>query len=132
MHTEDEPMADEPKLAQMIPVEIEAEMKKCTRLRMSVIVAARIPDVRDGIEARAAAHSGCDERSRLASNRGYANAEDLRADTSGNYHPTARSSHLPYAGASRRNRSTCASVLTSNGSSGDPRPSHGCVIPSDV
>ena len=44
-------MADEPKLAQMIPVEIEAEMKKSyLDYAMSVIVARAIPDVRDGLK----------------------------------------------------------------------------------
>src|SRR5580704_16304214 len=44
-------MADEPKQAQMIPVEIEAEMKKSyLDYAMSVIVARAIPDVRDGLK----------------------------------------------------------------------------------
>ena len=42
-------MADEPKQSHMIPVEIEAEMKKSyLDYAMSVIVARAIPDVRDG------------------------------------------------------------------------------------
>ena len=42
-------MADEPNIKQMIPVEIEAEMKKSyLDYAMSVIVARAIPDVRDG------------------------------------------------------------------------------------
>src|ERR1035437_8740793 len=44
-------MADEPKQAHMIPVEIEAEMKKSyIDYAMSVIVARAIPDVRDGLK----------------------------------------------------------------------------------
>src|SRR5579863_3254978 len=47
----DESMADEPKQAHMIPVEIEAEMKKSyLDYAMSVIVARAIPDVRDGLK----------------------------------------------------------------------------------
>jgi len=43
-------MADEPKAPHMIPVEIEAEMKKSyLDYAMSVIVARAIPDVRDGL-----------------------------------------------------------------------------------
>ena len=44
-------MADEPKQSHMIPVEIEAEMKKSyLDYAMSVIVARAIPDVRDGLK----------------------------------------------------------------------------------
>src|ERR1700732_3057067 len=44
-------MADEPKQAHMIPVEIEAEMKKSyLDYAMSVIVSRAIPDVRDGLK----------------------------------------------------------------------------------
>jgi len=95
-------MADEPKQAHMIPVEIEAEMKKSyLDYAMSVIVARAIPDVRDGLKPGAAAHPGRDERPgpriepRLPQMR-----EDLRRHFR-KLSPARRSGHLPDARAPR-------------------------------
>jgi DNA gyrase subunit A len=81
-------MADEPKLAQMIPVEIEAEMKKSyLDYAMSVIVARAIPDVRDGLKPVQRRILVAMNDLNLASNRGYRKCAKICGDTSGNYHP---------------------------------------------
>jgi DNA gyrase subunit A len=81
-------MADEPKSAQMIPVEIEAEMKKSyLDYSMSVIVARAIPDVRDGLKPVQRRILVAMNDLGLASNRGYRKCAKICGDTSGNYHP---------------------------------------------
>jgi DNA gyrase subunit A len=81
-------MADEPKQAQMIPVEIEAEMKKSyLDYAMSVIVARAIPDVRDGLKPVQRRILVAMNDLNLASNRGYRKCAKICGDTSGNYHP---------------------------------------------
>ncbi len=81
-------MADEPNLAQMIPVEIEAEMKKSyLDYAMSVIVARAIPDVRDGLKPVQRRILVAMNDLGLASNRGYRKCAKICGDTSGNYHP---------------------------------------------
>src|SRR6202163_2805309 len=81
-------MADEPKQAQMIPVEIEAEMKKSyLDYAMSVIVARAIPDVRDGLKPAQRRILVAMNDLNLASNRGYRKCAKICGDTSGNYHP---------------------------------------------
>ncbi len=83
-----ESMADEPKLAHMIPVEIEAEMKKSyLDYAMSVIVARAIPDVRDGLKPVQRRILVAMNDLGLASNRGYRKCAKICGDTSGNYHP---------------------------------------------
>src|SRR5450432_3117519 len=86
--TEDETMADEPKQSHMIPVEIEAEMKKSyLDYAMSVIVARAIPDVRDGLKPVQRRILVAMNDLGLASNRGYHKCAKICGDTSGNYHP---------------------------------------------
>src|ERR1700690_2022054 len=81
-------MADEPKQGQMIPVEIEAEMKKSyLDYAMSVIVARAIPDVRDGLKPVQRRILVAMNDLGLASNRGYRKCAKICGDTSGNYHP---------------------------------------------
>jgi len=81
-------MADEPKHAQMIPVEIEVEMKKSyLDYAMSVIVARAIPDVRDGLKPVQRRILVAMNDLGLASNRGYRKCAKICGDTSGNYHP---------------------------------------------
>ncbi len=81
-------MADEPKLAQTISVEIEAEMKKSyLDYSMSVIVARAIPDVRDGLKPVQRRILVAMNDLGLASNRGYRKCAKICGDTSGNYHP---------------------------------------------
>jgi len=81
-------MADEPKQAHMIPVEIEAEMKKSyLDYAMSVIVARAIPDVRDGLKPVQRRILVAMNDLGLASNRGYRKCAKICGDTSGNYHP---------------------------------------------
>ena len=93
-------MADEPKQGQMIPVEIEAEMKKSyLDYAMSVIVARAIPDVRDGLKPVQRRILVAMNDLGLASNRGYRKCAKICGDTSGNYHPARRSRHLSHAGA---------------------------------
>ena len=81
-------MADEPKQTHMIPVEIEAEMKKSyLDYAMSVIVARAIPDVRDGLKPVQRRILVAMNDLGLASNRGYRKCAKICGDTSGNYHP---------------------------------------------
>ncbi|HEV2522961.1 MAG TPA: DNA gyrase subunit A [Candidatus Acidoferrales bacterium] len=81
-------MADEPNVKQMIPVEIEAEMKKSyLDYAMSVIVARAIPDVRDGLKPVQRRILVAMNDLGLASNRGYRKCAKICGDTSGNYHP---------------------------------------------
>src|SRR5580692_4449143 len=81
-------MADEPKVPHMIPVEIEAEMKKSyLDYAMSVIVARAIPDVRDGLKPVQRRILVAMNDLGLASNRGYRKCAKICGDTSGNYHP---------------------------------------------
>ena len=81
-------MADEPKTPHMIPVEIEAEMKKSyLDYAMSVIVARAIPDVRDGLKPVQRRILVAMNDLGLASNRGYRKCAKICGDTSGNYHP---------------------------------------------
>jgi DNA gyrase subunit A len=81
-------MADELKQGPMIPVEIEAEMKKSyLDYAMSVIVARAIPDVRDGLKPVQRRILVAMNDLGLASNRGYRKCAKICGDTSGNYHP---------------------------------------------
>ncbi len=81
-------MADEPNIKSMIPVEIEAEMKKSyLDYAMSVIVARAIPDVRDGLKPVQRRILVAMNDLGLASNRGYRKCAKICGDTSGNYHP---------------------------------------------
>src|SRR3982074_2332307 len=81
-------MADEPKQSHMIPVEIEAEMKKSyLDYAMSVIVARAIPDVRDGLKPVQRRILVAMNDLGLSSNRGYRKCAKICGDTSGNYHP---------------------------------------------
>src|SRR6202171_1955482 len=81
-------MANEPKQSHMIPVEIEAEMKKSyLDYAMSVIVARAIPDVRDGLKPVQRRILVAMNDLNLASNRGYRKCAKICGDTSGNYHP---------------------------------------------
>jgi len=81
-------MADEPNIKQIVPVEIEAEMKKSyLDYAMSVIVARAIPDVRDGLKPVQRRILVAMNDLGLASNRGYRKCAKICGDTSGNYHP---------------------------------------------
>src|ERR1700731_2570249 len=81
-------MADEPSQSQLVPVEIEAEMRKSyLDYAMSVIVARAIPDVRDGLKPVQRRILVAMNDLGLASNRGYRKCAKICGDTSGNYHP---------------------------------------------
>jgi DNA gyrase subunit A len=81
-------MADETTQSQMVPVEIESEMKKSyLDYAMSVIVARAIPDVRDGLKPVQRRILVAMNDLGLASNRGYRKCAKICGDTSGNYHP---------------------------------------------
>jgi DNA gyrase subunit A len=81
-------MADEPTRANLIPIDIEAEMKKSyLDYAMSVIVARAIPDVRDGLKPVQRRILVAMNDLGLASNRGYRKCAKICGDTSGNYHP---------------------------------------------
>ena len=81
-------MADEPNIKQLVPVEIEAEMKKSyLDYAMSVIVARAIPDVRDGLKPVQRRILVAMNDLGLMSNRGYRKCAKICGDTSGNYHP---------------------------------------------
>src|SRR3981081_3748381 len=81
-------MADEKNTSILLPVEIEAEMKKSyLDYAMSVIVARAIPDVRDGLKPVQRRILVAMNDLGLASNRGYRKCAKICGDTSGNYHP---------------------------------------------
>src|SRR5215469_5419862 len=81
-------MADEPNVKQMVPVEIEAEMKKSyLDYSMSVIVARAIPDIRDGLKPVQRRILVAMNDLGLAPGRGYRKCAKICGDTSGNYHP---------------------------------------------
>src|SRR3970040_1303240 len=81
-------MPDEQTTAQIIPVDIETEMRRSyLDYAMSVIVARAIPDVRDGLKpVQRRLLIGMNELG-LASNRGFRKCAKICGDTSGNYHP---------------------------------------------
>src|ERR1700747_1989 len=81
-------MADEQPPSTILPVDIEAEMKKSyLDYAMSVIVARAIPDVRDGLKPVQRRILVAMNDLGLASNRGYRKCAKICGDTSGNYHP---------------------------------------------
>src|SRR5580658_5481221 len=81
-------MADETPLAQIVPIDIEAEMKRSyLDYAMSVIVARAIPDVRDGLKPVQRRILIAMNDLGLASNRGFRKCAKICGDTSGNYHP---------------------------------------------
>src|SRR5260221_3433071 len=81
-------MADETNKSILLPVEIEAEMKKSyLDYAMSVIGARGIPDVRDGLKPVQRRILVAMNDLGLASNRGYRKCAKICGDTSGNYHP---------------------------------------------
>ena len=81
-------MAEEQKPQTIVPVDIEAEMKKSyLDYAMSVIVARAIPDVRDGLKPVQRRILVAMNDLGLASNRGYRKCAKICGDTSGNYHP---------------------------------------------
>ncbi|MGB6429679.1 MAG: DNA gyrase subunit A, partial [Candidatus Acidiferrales bacterium] len=81
-------MADEVLQAQIVPIDIEAEMKRSyLDYAMSVIVARAIPDVRDGLKPVQRRILIAMNDLGLASNRGFRKCAKICGDTSGNYHP---------------------------------------------
>jgi len=81
-------MADETNKSVLIPVDIEAEMKKSyLDYSMSVIIARALPDVRDGLKPVQRRILVAMNDLGLASNRGYRKCAKICGDTSGNYHP---------------------------------------------
>src|ERR1700757_5126237 len=81
-------MADEQNTSILLPIDIEAEMRKSyLDYAMSVIVARAIPDVRDGLKPVQRRILVAMNDLGLASNRGYRKCAKICGDTSGNYHP---------------------------------------------
>jgi DNA gyrase subunit A len=81
-------MAEETPKFTLLPVDIEAEMRKSyLDYAMSVIVARAIPDVRDGLKPVQRRILVAMNDLGLASNRGYRKCAKICGDTSGNYHP---------------------------------------------
>ena len=81
-------MADEKNPQTIVPIDIEAEMKKSyLDYAMSVIVARAIPDVRDGLKPVQRRILVAMNDLGLMSNRGYRKCAKICGDTSGNYHP---------------------------------------------
>src|SRR5437899_2074505 len=81
-------MADETNTSILLPIDIEAEMRKSyLDYAMSVIIARALPDVRDGLKpVQRRIIVAMNDRG-LASNRGYRKCAKICGDTSGNYHP---------------------------------------------
>ncbi len=81
-------MADETTQSLIVPIDIEAEMKRSyLDYAMSVIVARAIPDVRDGLKPVQRRILIAMNDLGLASNRGFRKCAKICGDTSGNYHP---------------------------------------------
>jgi DNA gyrase subunit A len=81
-------MADETTKSILLPVDIEAEMRKSyLDYAMSVIIARALPDVRDGLKPVQRRILVAMNDLGLASNRGYRKCAKIAGDTSGNYHP---------------------------------------------
>src|ERR1700751_325189 len=81
-------MADEQNLSVMLPVDIEAEMRKSyLDYAMRVIIARALPDLRDGLKPVQRRILVAMNDLGLASNRGYRKCAKICGDTSGNYHP---------------------------------------------
>ena len=81
-------MADETSKSILLPVDIEAEMRKSyLDYAMSVIIARALPDVRDGLKPVQRRILVAMNDLGLASNRGYRKCAKICGDTSGNYHP---------------------------------------------
>src|SRR6202521_2238880 len=81
-------MADETNTSVLLPIDIEAEMRKSyLDYAMSVIIARALPDVRDGLKLVQARILVAMNGLGLASNRGYRKCAKICGDTSGNYHP---------------------------------------------
>jgi DNA gyrase subunit A len=81
-------MADETNKSILLPVDIEAEMKKSyLDYAMSVIIARALPDVRDGLKPVQRRILVAMNDLGLAANRGYRKCAKICGDTSGNYHP---------------------------------------------
>jgi DNA gyrase subunit A len=81
-------MADEKNESVLLPIDIEAEMKKSyLDYAMSVIIARALPDVRDGLKPVQRRILVAMNDLGLASNRGFRKCAKICGDTSGNYHP---------------------------------------------
>src|ERR1700726_964878 len=81
-------MANEKNTSILLPVDIEAEMRKSyLDYAMSVIIARALPDVRDGLKPVQRRILVAMNDLGLASNRGYRKCAKICGDTSGNYHP---------------------------------------------
>ncbi len=81
-------MADEHNTSVLLPIDIEAEMRKSyLDYAMSVIIARALPDVRDGLKPVQRRILVAKNDLGLASNRGYRKCAKICGDTSGNYHP---------------------------------------------
>src|SRR6478672_8717079 len=81
-------MADEKNTSVLLPIDIEAEMRKSyLDYAMSVIIARALPDVRDGLKPVQRRILVAMDGLGLASNRGYRKCAKICGDTSGNYHP---------------------------------------------
>jgi DNA gyrase subunit A len=81
-------MADVTNTSILLPIDIEAEMRKSyLDYAMSVIIARALPDVRDGLKPVQRRILVAMNDLGLASNRGYRKCAKICGDTSGNYHP---------------------------------------------
>src|SRR3954463_15139795 len=81
-------MADEKNTSVLLPIDIEAEMRKSyLDYAMSVIIARALPDVRDGLKPVQRRILVAMNDLGLASNRGHRKCAKIAGDTSGNYHP---------------------------------------------
>src|SRR6476646_3124769 len=81
-------MADEQNTSIVLPIDIEAEMRKSyLDYSISVIIARALPDVRDGLKAVQRRILVTLNVHGLASNRGYRKSAKICCETSGNYHP---------------------------------------------
>src|SRR5260370_30862767 len=89
-------MADETNKSILLPVDIEAEMRKSyLDYAMSVIIARALPDVRDGLKPVQRRILVAMNDLGLASHRGYRKCAKICGHTSGHYHPHGEPLNYP-------------------------------------
>src|ERR1700746_2913386 len=92
-------MADEKNTSILLPIDIEAEMRKSyLDYAMSVIIARALPDVRDGLKPVQRRILVAMNDLGLASNRGFRKCAKICGDTSGNSHPHGEAVIYPALG----------------------------------
>ena len=119
-------MADEKNTSILLPIDIEAEMRKSyLDYAMSVIIARAMPDVRDGLKPVQRRILVAMNDLGLASNRGYRKCAKICGETLGNYHPHGEAVIYPPSCAWRSDFNMRYPLINGQGKfgsvDGDPR-----------